>query len=48
MTIPLVGAHTGLNIAEHVGNVLGQLCDNWRDKVIRCSADGETNMTGRQ
>lgn len=47
MLIPLEGAHTGLNIFEHICQFLDVLCVPWRNKLIGVSSDGTANMTGR-
>ena len=47
MAVPLVGRHTGLNMANHAMKVLDVLCPAWKTKLIGGASDGTGNMAGR-
>lgn len=47
MLIPIIGNHTGVNIYEHIKQLLDIICPSWRQKLTGISTDGAANMTGK-
>jgi hypothetical protein len=47
ITFPFAGRHTGLATFEMFEKLFDAVCPLWKDKLIGCSTDGATNMTGR-
>jgi len=47
ITLPFAGRHTGLATFEMFEKLFDAVCPLWKDKLIGCSTDGATNMTGR-
>jgi hypothetical protein len=46
ITLPFAGRHTGLATFEMFEKLFDVVCPLWKDKLIGCSTDGATNMTG--
>ncbi len=46
ITLRFVGRHTGLATFEMFEKLFDAVCPLWKDKLIGCSTDGATNMTG--
>jgi hypothetical protein len=47
ITLPFAGRHIGLATFEMFEKLFDVVCPLWKDKLISCSTDGATNMTGR-
>jgi hypothetical protein len=47
LAIPLRDRHTGGIIFNAMANVLDKLCENWREKAIGVTTDGDRSMTGQ-
>ncbi len=47
ITLPFAGRHIGLAMFEMFEKLFDAVCPLWKDKLIGCSMDGATNMTGR-
>jgi hypothetical protein len=45
--LPFAGRHIGLATFEMFEKLFDVVCPLWKDKLIGCSTDGATNMTGR-
>lgn len=46
ITLPFSGRHTGLAMFEMFCKLFDAVCPLWKDKLIGCSTDDATNMTG--
>lgn len=47
MFIPLRGEHTGINIANHIKDVLSLLCTSWESKLVGITSDGARSNLGK-
>jgi hypothetical protein len=47
LAIPLRDRHTGDIMFNAMADVLDTLCENWREKVIGVTTDGDRSMTGQ-
>jgi hypothetical protein len=47
ITLPFAGRHIGLATFEMFEKLFDAVCPLWKNKLIGCSMDGATNMTGR-
>jgi hypothetical protein len=46
LSLPLKDRHTGMVMFNELSRLLDALCENWRDKVLFISADGDRSMDG--